>query len=227
MAGAIKCTGLADAMVVASMVIELNDIYKEGCFDEIIANAIASINRHYDPQRRIFLENVPGGNEDILEFPEARLFSPGHSIEVAWFLLHLLELKDDPQTRQIAYDVIEGSLNVGWDKEFGGLFYFMDLAGRPTLQLESSMKLWWPHTEALYALILAAKHTGEKKYFDWLEKVHDYTYSHFVDEEYGEWFGYCDRRGNLTHTSKGGNYKGCFRVPRFLLMAIQAIDERV
>lgn len=225
LAGGLKCSGLADTMVVASMVIELKNYYHDEGFDSIITTARKGIKKHYDPQLRIFRELVPLCGENISEHPEGRLFSPGHSIEVAWFLLHLLELQDDPQAREMAFNVIEGSLELGWDKEFGGLYYFMDLAGKPTLQLESSMKLWWPHTEALYALVLAAKLTGKKKYFDWLDKVHDYAYSHFVDEQYGEWFGYCDRRGNLALTCKGGNYKGFFHVPRALLMCMQAIER--
>jgi N-acylglucosamine 2-epimerase len=128
--------------------------------------------------------------------------------------------------KQLALDALEGSLEFGWDKEFGGLPYFMDIEGKPTLQLESSMKLWWPHTEAIYALVLAYKLTGQQKWLQWLEKVDGYAFSHFADAKFGEWFGYCDRRGNLTHTCKGGNYKGFFHVPRFLLMSIQAIDRK-
>jgi len=101
----------------------------------------------------------------------------------------------------------------------------MDIEGKPTLQLESGMKLWWPHTEAIYALILAFRLTGDNKWIDWLEKVHKYTFDHFVDWQDGGWFGYCDRQGNLTHTCKGGNYKGFFHVPRALLFSIQEIDK--
>ena len=126
----------------------------------------------------------------------------------------------------MACDVIQGSLDTGWDREHGGLYYFMDVENRPTLQLESSMKLWWPHTEALYALVLAYSQTQEPRWLSWLERVHDYTFEHFVDREYGGWFGYCDRRGHLTHTAKGGNYKGFFHVPRALLFCIQAIEAQ-
>jgi N-acylglucosamine 2-epimerase len=83
------------------------------------------------------------------------------------------------------------------------------------------MKLWWPHTEAIYALALACKRDGDGIWLDWLNKVVDYSFDHFVDKEYGGWFGYCDRRGNLTHSSKGGNYKGFFHVPRALLLTSQ------
>ena len=43
----------------------------------------------------------------------------------------------------------------GWDKKYGGLLYFVDVDGKPPTRLEWDMKLWWPHAEALYALLLA------------------------------------------------------------------------
>ena len=65
-------------------------------------------------------------------------------------------------------------------------------------------------------MIQAYRLTRDEKWLNWLAKVDAYTFEHFVDHEYGEWFGYCDRQGNLTHTSKGGNYKGFHHVPRCL-----------
>ena len=93
--------------------------------------------------------------------------------------------------------------------------------GRPPLQLKHSMKLWWPHAEALYALMLAHVRQPSARWLGWLDKVHDYAYAHFPDPEHGEWFGYCDRYGRLTHSCKGGNYKGFYHVPRFQLLVAQ------
>mmetsp|Transcript_40250 Transcript_40250/g.105700 ORF Transcript_40250/g.105700 Transcript_40250/m.105700 type:complete len:206 (+) Transcript_40250:547-1164(+) len=81
------------------------------------------------------------------------------------------------------------------------------------------------HTEAIYACMLAFARTKEQVYLDWLVKVHDYSYKTFVDKEHGEWFGYCDRNGTLARSCKGGNYKGCFHVPRGLLFSIQAARQ--
>jgi N-acylglucosamine 2-epimerase len=135
-----------------------------------------------------------------------------------------LEFVPDPAARRMLLGVIEGSLELGWDQEFGGLYYFMDLDGLPPLPLESDMKLWWPHTEAIYACILARSITGEARWLNWLERVDAYAFSHFSDPEFGEWFGYCDRRGNLTSTAKGNHYKGCFHVPRMLFMSLRTLD---
>lgn len=224
LAGQVPMSNLANAMVRASLAIEFCTVDPDPRFRAVLRDCIPAIVRHYDPKLRVFRENVALDGRDITVWPEGRIFNPGHSIEVAWFLLHLLGFHPEAKAREVALNVIEGSLEVGWDREFGGMFYFMDLGGRPTLQLESTMKLWWPHTEAMIALVFAALETGEARWVKWFEKVTDYTWAHFPDPEHGHWFGYCDRQGRLTHTCKGNNYKGFFHVPRALMMCARRIE---
>lgn len=222
--GQIPSSSLADLLTVGLMALDLAHHFPEDArYNSIVQDTIAGAVRHYDPARRIFVESVALDGRDLSDLPEGRMFNPGHSIETAWIVLHLLERFPDPATRQLALDALAGSLELGWDAQYEGIRYFVDLGGRPTLQLESDMKLWWPHAEAIYALVLAYTLTGEERWLRWLERVDRYTYTHFVDPEYGEWFGYCDRRGDLALTSKGGNYKGFFHVPRALLYSVQAI----
>lgn len=223
--GQVPMSNLANVMVLASMALELIQVDDDPRYKQVIAEAAAGAEKHYDSERGILVENVPIDSSEIKNWPEARFFNPGHSIETAWFWIDLLKHAPNPKHQQMAIDTIENSLKIGWDDEFGGLYYFMDLDGKPTLELQSSMKLWWPHTETIYALLKAYQITGKSNWLDWLEKVDSYSYEHFADKKYGEWFGYCDRRGNLTHTCKGGNYKGCFHVPRFLLMSIQLMER--
>jgi N-acylglucosamine 2-epimerase len=205
---------LADVMVTASMASEIARIDPEPRYREILRRCLEDSKAFYDPKRRIFLEYPPA------DTPEGRLFCPGDSIECAWFLLHAAP---DKEMQALLLDSIEGALEFGWDREFGGLYYFMDVEGLPPLPLESNMKLWWPHTEAIYATALAYSLTGEPKWVTWLERVDAYAFTHFSDSEHGEWFGYCDRRGELTNTAKGNNYKGFFHVPRMLLLSYQAL----
>ncbi|MEO8026557.1 MAG: AGE family epimerase/isomerase [Bryobacteraceae bacterium] len=216
----------ADCMVILSMAIEIFLATGNAKCRNIVRECLLEAGKFYDPDRGI-LQEFPHATGDT---PEGRLFCPGSSIEVAWFLIHGEEAISEPGPDRTArihkwLDVIEASLELGWDNEFGGLYYFMDLAGKPTLQLESSMKLWWPHTEALYGCVLGLVETGDEKWARWLERVDAYAFRHFADPEYGEWFGYCDRQGNLTHTLKGNNYKGCFHVPRALLLSAQRIGQ--
>jgi N-acylglucosamine 2-epimerase len=226
MEGMPRMSNLANVMVMASMAVELVRIDDDPRYIEIIQNALAGCRLHFDPRLKILLENVPvDRGVSIRHWPEGRIFNPGHSIEVAWFILHMIKKVPDNTMLKLALDALEGSLKYGWDKDHGGLYYFMDIEERPTLQMESTMKLWWPHTEAMYALVLAYSLTRDKKWLDWLGLVHQYAFTHFVDHEHGEWFGYCDRMGKPTNTCKGGNYKGFFHVPRALLFCIQEINN--
>ena len=221
----VPVSNLANLLVVGLMALDLAKHFDDPRYDAIVRETITGVQRHYDATRQIFVENVALDGRDLSEWPEGRLFNPGHSIETAWIVLHLLERAPNPAVRAIALAAIGGSLDLGWDTEYGGITYFIDLENRPTLQLESSMKLWWPHAEAMYALVLAYTLTGEARWLRWLEQVDAYAFNHFVDNQHGEWFGYCDRRGDLALTSKGGNYKGFFHVPRALLFSMQAIEN--
>lgn len=60
--------------------------------------------------------------------------------------------------------------------------------------------------------------------FGWFEKVHDYTWAHFKDPEYPEWYGYLNRRGEVLLPLKGGKWKGCFHVPRGLFQCWKILE---
>lgn len=218
---------LADSIVVAKMALELTAIDDDPRYERVMRGCLEEALLHHDRSRGILLENRGGGENERL-FPEGRLFNPGHSVEAAWLLWLLAEhLGDHEQLPRIAA-ILEGSLEAGWDPEYGGLYYFMDIEGRPPLQLEASMKLWWPHAEALYAVVLAFTRTGESRWLPWIDRIHEYAFQHFADDpKRGEWFAYCDRQGNLTHTLKGNHYKGCFHVPRALLFCAQTIERHL
>jgi N-acylglucosamine 2-epimerase len=179
---------------------------------------------HTRQDKKIVLENVaPDGS--LLEGSLGRLINPGHAIEAGWFLLERARKTGNRKLAEAAVSMIEWSFEKGWDPEHGGIFYFLDSEGAPPLQLEWFMKLWWPHTEAMYALLLAWTHTGEQRFLEKFRLVADYTLDRFRDPGHGEWFGYLDRQGKPTHTLKGGAYKGCFHVPRFLLLSIRLLEE--
>ena len=79
----------------------------------------------------IFLEFVGAAGADE-RTPRGRIFNPGHSIEVGWFVYLLAEKVNNEEMKNMALDVIEGSLKEGWDYDhFGGLLYMMDIQGKP------------------------------------------------------------------------------------------------
>ena len=113
----------------------------------------------------------------------------------------------------------------GWDKEYGGIFYFLDRKGAPRVELEWDQKLWWVHIESTIAMIKGYQLTGSKECLEWFGKLHEYTWAHFKDTEHPEWFGYLNRRGEVLLPLKGGKWKGCFHVPRGLFQCWQILEQ--
>jgi N-acylglucosamine 2-epimerase len=97
----------------------------------------------------------------------------------------------------------------------------MDVLCKPHLELSWDMKLWWPHNEAILATLFAYRLTKDHYFLDWFHKIDEYTFSHFRDPEYGEWFAYLNRQGTPTHMLKGGKWKCFFHLPRCLLLGIE------
>lgn len=164
-------------------------------YDEIIAAIVEDmITLHYKEDLKCMLENVELDGS-ILDNPTGRTINPGHCIENAWFLMNQANYAKDEVLLGQALNILKWSLELGWDKEHGGIVYFTDLYGRPCEQLEHDMKLWWVHNECLIATLMAYNLTGDEYYADWYEKLHEYVFSHFPDETHGEWYGYLHRDG--------------------------------
>lgn len=73
---------------------------------------------------------------------------------------------------------MERPFEYGWDKQHGGLYYFLDADGWSPVQLEWDMKLWWAHNEALIAFLMAYQETRDKRHLDRFAQIFDYSYSH-------------------------------------------------
>lgn len=217
-------SNLAEIMVMIMMLLDLMAVDDDPRYPGLLADYISAALKHRETRHKVFLEKVGADGSFLLDAPDGRLLNPGHSIEVAWFLLEALERQPNPALQREVLSILERSLEFGWDAEYGGLYYFMDIEQRPTLALESTMKLWWPHTEALYAVILAYTLTRESRWLAHLERLDAYAFDHFRDPVGGKWSGYCDRQGTPTNFCKGNHYKGFFHLPRFLLRGVQRME---
>ena len=192
-------------------------------YDKIIEKIIADmLELHYKEDLKCVLETVHLDGS-ILDNPVGRTINPGHSIENSWFLMnYAMQTKDETLLKK-ALNILDWSLAIGWDEQFGGIYYFRDVYGRPCEQLEHDMKLWWVHNEALIATLVAYKLTGDTKYAKWYDKLHDYSFGHFTDKEYGEWYGYLHRDGTVSHTQKGSLWKGPYHLLRCLILCDQIL----
>ncbi len=175
------------------------------------------IKYHYKEERHCVLECV-GPEGEFINTPAGRCINPGHSMENSWFLMSEAVYSKDEALLAKALNILDWSLEWGWDKQNGGFIYFTDCDGRPCEQLEHDMKLWWVHDEALIATLLAYGLTGDTKYYDWFKKVHDFSFGHFSDGDFGEWYGYLHKDNTVSHTQKGSMWKGPYHYPRMLML---------
>lgn len=211
-------------MILSNLVLEIEHILDPTLVKKTIAEGIDTVmNKFWNPELGVILEhvNVDGSFSDSFE---GRLVNPGHGLEAMWFIMDLAEKNCDDELKKKATEISLKLLDYGWDKKYGGIFYFMDVKGNPPQQLEWDQKLWWVHLEAMIAMLKGYLHTGDQRCAEWYERLHEYSWKHFADQEYGEWYGYLNRRGEVLLPLKGGKWKGCFHVPRALYQAWKTLE---
>jgi N-acylglucosamine 2-epimerase len=212
-------------MIICNLTLELEHLLPAKTVDAQIDNCIHEVMDVFlDPKTNLISESVSPDGYQIDSF-DGRLISPGHTIEAMWFMMDVGHRRKDSELIQKTIDVILATLDFGWDQKYGGIYYFMDRLGQPPQQLEWDQKLWWVHLETLVALAMAFKLTGDPKCWKWYEIIHKYSWRHFSDPEYGEWFGYLNRQSEVLLPLKGGKWKGCFHVPRALYICWQIFES--
>jgi len=216
-------------MILCNLVLELEHLLEPELVETTIASGIhAVMDEFYQPEFGLILENIaPDGS--FSDSFEGRLINPGHGLEAMWFVMDMAQRKGDQALIEKAVDLTLKILEYGWDRQYGGIFYFLDVKGNPPQQLEWDQKLWWVHIETIISLLKGYLHTGDERCWEWFEKVHQYTWAHFPDPEHGEWFAYLNRQGEVLLPLKGGKWKGCFHIPRGLFQCwktLEAIAEK-
>jgi len=217
--------GFSLPMILCNLSLEIEHLLPAELVEKTIATVLHEVMEvFYQKESGLILENVHSDGSFSDSF-EGRLLNPGHAIEAMWFIMDLSVRLNKPELAEEAVKIVLKTLKYGWDDRYGGIFYFLDIKGRPVQQLEWDQKLWWVHIETLITLIKGYQLTGNQECLLWFEKVHDYTWSHFPDPEYGEWWGYLNRQGEVLLPLKGGKWKGCFHVPRGLYQVYTTLEK--
>ena len=214
-------------MIICNMALEVEDIINdpqllEKTIDECLHEVL---DVFYQPDLGCMLENVSSLDNSRLDCFEGREINPGHDLEALWFMMNLGIRRNDKALINKCVEISLSVIEIGWDKEYGGIFYFLDSKGAPQQKLEWDQKLWWVHIESAIAMIKGYQLTGNKECLEWFKKLDEYMWSHFKDPLHPEWFGYLNRRGEMLLPLKGGKWKGCFHVPRGLFEIWQILEK--
>lgn len=219
--------GMGGAMIGIATAQELRKNLDDKSYTLYINDWLDEIQTYFIKEEYKAVMEQVGVNGEVLNHFDGRTLNPGHAIEGAWFIMQeAIYRNKDKNLIDLGTKMLDWMWEIGWDKKYGGLYYFRDVKGLPVQEYWHDMKFWWPHNEAVIATLMAYELTGNKKYEQWHKMVHDWTFSHFPDREKGEWYGYLHRNGEISVSLKGNIWKGLFHIPRMYLMAWK-ICERI
>ena len=198
-------------MILCNLSLEIEQLIDKQLIDQTIETCLHEVMEvFYQKDLGLIVENVSAEDNSLVDSFEGRSVNPGHSLEAMWFIMDLGKRLGRPELIDKAVKIALSTIEYGWDKQYGGIFYFMDRLGRPQQQLEWDQKLWWVHIESAITMIKGYQLTGNKECLAWFQKLHDYMWTHFKDPKYPEWFGYLNRRGEVLLPLKGGKWKFIF-----------------
>jgi len=221
-----KYLSLGFYMMTANIGYEFNKCFNTDEYNFYIKNALDLVlNSFWSNKYQVIFENILIDKTIDLNSTLGRQINPGHGLEAMWFFLQYGESINDKNLIQKIGKIIISLLDFGWDKKYGGIYYFMDVLDKPHLELQANMKLWWVHNESIIAVLYAYYLTKDNVFLTWFKKINKWTWKHFPDKKYGEWFAYLDRTGKPTHLLKGGKWKTFFHLPRFLLKSIELMGK--
>jgi len=158
---------------------------------------------------------------------DGRTLNPGHAIEGAWFIMAEGRYRNDQALIELGCKMLDWMWQRGWDQQHGGLLYFTSFDHLPIQEYWHDMKFWWPHNETIIATLMAYLTTGNPKYQQWHQWVHNWSYQHFADSQFGEWFGYLRRDGEVSNFAKGNIWKGPFHLPRMQLQCWNMLQNEL
>jgi hypothetical protein len=222
----LKAEGHSIVMILINTASRIREAIQDPLLDEQIERSIRTLETHFiHPEYKALLEMV-GPNGEFIDTLQGRLINPGHCIETAWFLLEEAKSRGgDKHLVELGCKILDWSWAWGWDEEYGGIINFRDCKGFPSQDYAQDMKFWWPQTEAIIATLYAYQMTGEERYLQLHQRISDWTYAHFPDPTYGEWYGYLHRDGTVAQPAKGNLFKGPFHIPRMMIKGYQLCQE--
>ncbi len=222
----VKLQGHSIVMILINVGSCIRKVVDDPKLTQQIDESIEKLKKYFiHPEFKCLLETV-GENGEFIDTNMTRTINPGHCIETSWFIMEEAKLRGwDKPMFDLALQVFDWSWDWGWDKQYGGIINFRDCKNLPSQDYSQDMKFWWPQCETIIASLYAYLGTGDDEYLYRHERISEWTYAHFPDAEYGEWYGYLHRDGTVAQPAKGNLYKGPFHIPRMMIKGYMLCQE--
>ena len=222
----VKLQGHSIVMILINVASCLRLVSDDPILTRQIDESIEKLKKYFmHPEFKALLESV-GPNGEFIDTNMTRLINPGHCIETAWFIMEEAKTRNwNKDLTDMALTIFDWSWDWGWDKSYGGIINFRDCCNLPVQDYSQDMKFWWPQCEAIIASLYAYLATGDDEYIYRHQRISEWTYAHFPDAKYGEWYGYLHRDGRVAQPAKGNLFKGPFHIPRMMIKSYTLCKE--
>ncbi len=222
----VKLQGHSIVMILINVASCLRLVSDDPILTRQIDESIEKLKKYFmHPEFKALLESV-GPNGEFIDTNMTRLINPGHCIETAWFIMEEAKTRNwNKDLTDMALTIFDWSWDWGWDKSYGGIINFRDCRNLPVQDYSQDMKFWWPQCEAIIASLYAYLATGDDEYIYQHQRISEWTYAHFPDAKYGEWYGYLHRDGRVAQPAKGNLFKGPFHIPRMMIKSYTLCKE--
>ena len=222
----VKLQGHSIVMILINVASCLRLVSNDPILTRQIDESIEKLKKYFmHPEFKALLESV-GPNGEFIDTNMTRLINPGHCIETAWFIMEEAKTRNwNKDLTDMALTIFDWSWDWGWDKSYGGIINFRDCRNLPVQDYSQDMKFWWPQCETIIASLYAYLATGDDEYIYRHQRISEWTYAHFPDAKYGEWYGYLHRDGRVAQPAKGNLFKGPFHIPRMMIKSYTLCKE--
>lgn len=211
---------------------------------EICRYSIEMELKHFLTEDMVLLECL-GADYEPLDTLYGRHINPGHTEECMWFIIQAARWLGMEEAQKTALAVIKKISKMGWDEEYGGMYYYLDRdGGAPKgsyLKEEKDLafgawrdwsnKMWWTNLETIYANLMGYLYYGDEICLEEYKRYHDYTFRTFPnpDKQVGEWIQIRDRRGLPVMGQVGGRLpvKDPYHLIRTLILLVDLISDEI
>ena len=113
-------------MILCNLSLEIEQLIDRELIDETIETCLHEVMEvFYQKDLGLIVENVSAEDNSLVDSFEGRSINPGHSLEAMWFIMDLGKRLGRPDLIGKAVEIALATIEYGWDKQYGGIFYFM------------------------------------------------------------------------------------------------------
>lgn len=93
---------------------------------------------HFTDEKDVIHEVIAADNSQV-KGVLGQHANPGHTIEDMWFMMDAADLLGREEMVERIAHITEQALNIGWDKEFGGILHYSSVEGGPPGDMHTGM----------------------------------------------------------------------------------------